>query len=273
MRRVLLLLCLMALTARPLAGQVGIAVERRLAQRLGLEVGDTVRLGRHPGSPGLLARVAAIYEPRADPASITRRGDRIRLHLPDLERLLGVRDRVDRVGVALDSGVPPDSAVRAINRLSFGFRAHRSDQIASGSSQTFRVVSRFHRAIAVISIVASAVFLLCIMLLKVEDRRRDAAVMRFVGIRRRVIFGALLLEASLIALVGSLVGILLAAGAGALTNLYYQRFFDTTLVFSLITPDIVLFSVALSLLLGVLAGALAALRLVRTSPLVLWART
>ena len=84
------------------------------------------------------------------------------------------------------------------------------------------MVSRFHRAIAVITIVASAVFLLCIMLLKVEERRLDAAVMRFVGVRRRTIFGALLLEAALVAAFGSVAGSGLAYLAGAATNAYYQ---------------------------------------------------
>jgi putative ABC transport system permease protein len=134
------------------------------------------------------------------------------------------------------------------------------------------VVSRFHRAIAVITIVASAVFLLCIMLLKVEERRLDAAVMRFVGVRRRTIFGALLLEAAVVAAFGSILGTGLAYLAGAATNAYYGRFFETTLIFSLITPDLVLFSVALSLALGIAAGAVAAWRLVHTRPLVLWGR-
>jgi putative ABC transport system permease protein len=100
----------------------------------------------------------------------------------------------------------------------------------------------------------------------------DAAVMRFVGVRRRTIFGALLLEAALVAVLGSALGTLLALGAGAATNAYYQRFFDTALTFSLITPGIVLFSVALSLALGLAAGAVAAWRLVRTRPRVLWSR-
>jgi putative ABC transport system permease protein len=179
---------------------------------------------------------------------------------------------VDRFGIGLVPGVPVDSAVAQLERNAFGYRAYPSAVIASGSSQTFLVVSRFHRAIAVITIVASAVFLLCIMLLKVEERRLDAAVMRFVGVRRRTIFGALLLEAVLVAVVGSVVGTGLAFAAGAVTNAYYRRFFDTALTFSLITPGIVLFSVALSLALGVAAGALAAWRLVRTRPMVLWGR-
>jgi putative ABC transport system permease protein len=179
---------------------------------------------------------------------------------------------VDRLSIGLNPGVSADSAAVILNRNAFGYRAYSSHAIATESSQTFRVVSRFHGAIAVITIVASAVFLLCIMLLKVEERRLDAAVMRFVGVRRRTIFGALLLEAALVAALGSLLGTGLAYLASAATNAYYRQFFDTVLTFSLITPGIVLFSVALSLALGAMAGAVAAWRLVRTRPLVLWGR-
>ena len=258
--------------SRRAAESFPVALERRLAAALGAQVGDTVQLGVEAGTLDQRLVVAAIYEPSADPSTITRRDYHLRFHLPDLAALLHAPDRVDRFGVRLQPGVPPDAAAAALNEVAFGFRAYPSAEIASESSQTFRVVSRFHDAIAVISVVASAIFLLCIMLLKVEERRRDAAVMRFTGISRLTIFLALLLEAVLVAAVGSVLGVLLAAAASAVTNLYYQRFFDTTLVFSVVTPAILRFSVALSLGLGLLAGALAAWRLVRTSPQVLWGR-
>jgi putative ABC transport system permease protein len=250
----------------------GIALERRLAAQLGLSAGDTIRLGPAPDSLRVVATVAAIFEPRPDPAEISRPIRRIRMHLTDLAALLATPDRVDRFGVALQRDVSPDSAAAILNRTALGYQAFSSSAIAAESSETFRVVSRFHRAIAVISIVASAVFLLCIMLLKVEERRMDAAVMRFVGVRRRTIFGALVLEAALVAIAGSAAGTLIALAAGAVTNAYYRHYFDTALSFSIITPHIVAFSVALSLVLGVLAGAAAAARLVRTRPMVLWGR-
>ena len=258
----------------PGAAQVaaGVAVERRLATELGLGVGDTVRLGTAPDSLGQLVRIEAIYEPAPDPASVLKEGRSVRFHLPDLAALLGAPDRVDRFGVALEPGVGVDSAAVRLNRVAFGFRAHSSRAIAAESSQTFLVVRRFHRAIAVITVVASAVFLLCIMVLKVEERRGDAAVMRFVGVRRQTIFGALLLESALVAAAGSVIGVGLAFAASAATNAWYGRLFDTPLRFSLVTPGIVLFGVGLSLLLGLGAGALAALRLVRTRPMVLWGR-
>jgi putative ABC transport system permease protein len=265
------LLC--ALVSRPVRAQVvDLALERGTATRLGLGVGDTIRLGPAPDSLVRLGVVRAIYQPRPDPAEIARRALQARFHLPDLAELLGAPDRVDRFGLALAPAISPDSAAAELNRSAFGFRAYPSAEIASESSQTFQVVSRFHRAIAMITIVASAVFLLCIMLLKVEERRLDAAVMRFVGVRRRTIFCALLLEAAVLAVAGSVLGIGIALFAGAVTNAYYQRFFETRLVFSVITPRIVVLGVGLSLALGLAAGAISAARLVRTRPMVLWGR-
>jgi len=250
----------------------GIAVERGLAADLGLGIGDTVRFGTAPDSLRRLAVVSAIYQPRPDPAEISKRQRHVRLHLPDLAAALGAPDRVDRFGVGLRPGLAAESAAAVLRSNAFGYQVHSTRAIASESSQTFLVISRFHRAIAIITIVAGAVFLLCIMLLKVEERRLDAAVMRFIGVRRRTMFGALLLEAALVAVVGSVVGTGMALMAGAATNAYYRRFFDTALTFSHITPRIVIFSVALSLGLGLVAGSLAAWRLVRTRPMVLWGR-
>lgn len=272
--RRLLALLLLALPGAAAAQAVprDVAIERRMSRALGLEVGDTFRLGTSPDSLHVLARVAAIHDPPADPAVVLRREYRVRMHLPDLAELLGTPDRVDRVGVALVPGADPAAVAGRLNRAAFGYRAFPSAAIATESSQTFRVISRFHRAIGFITVAASAVFLLCIMLLKVEERRLDAAVMRFVGVRRRTIFLALLLEATLVAVIGSALGVLIALASSWATNAYYQRFFETALVFSWVTPGVVRFSVALSLLLGVGAGAAAAARLVGTRPLVLWGR-
>lgn len=268
-----ILLFLLVIISPRLAGQLPqIAIERRLASELDLSPGDTVHLGPAADSAGFPALVAAVYEPRPDPAEIAKGEWHLRMHLPDLAALLGVPDQVDRISIGLRPGISADSAARGLNRSAYGYRAFSSRALASESSQTFVVVSRFHRAIAIITIVASAVFLLCIMLLKVEERRLDAAVMRFVGVRRRTIFGALLLEALMVAGLGSVVGTGLAYAAGAATNAYYRRFFDTLLTFSLITPDIVIGSIAFSLGLGAAAGALAAWRLIHTPPLALWGR-
>jgi putative ABC transport system permease protein len=265
--------CAMASPARLLAQSapaVPIAIEHRLADAAHLRVGDTVRLAAVTGAR--VARVIAIYDPHADPATIMRRDYHLRLHLPDLAALLGQPDRVDRIGIALRPGVEPDAAAARLNLTAFGYDVFPSDTIAARSSVTFVVVSRFHRAIAIISILASTVFLLCLMLLKVEGRRRDVAVLRFIGISRRTVFLALMLEAALLALLGSAAGALLAAAASVGVNAYYQRAFATALIFSEYTARTVAVAVVLSVALGLAAGAAAAWRLVRAAPIELWGR-
>lgn len=250
----------------------GVAVEERLAERWRIGLGDTIAIGSEPSGPARRWVVEAVYRRRPDPATALRGEFGVRFHLTDLAELLGAPDRVDRIGVAIKPGITADSAVARINQIGFGFRAYPSAVIAAESSQTFLVVSRFHRAIGFIAIVASAVFLLCIMLLKVEERRLDAAVMRMIGLARRTVFLAFLLEAALLAVVGAALGTGLAYLATVITNAVYQRKFATTLVFAHLTPEIVLLAVGLSLVLGIGAGALASARLLGTNPLVLWRR-
>ena len=169
-------------------------------------------------------------------------------------------------------GVAADSALRRINALAFGFRAYPSRESAVETSKTFVVVSRFHRAIGMITIVASATFLLCIMLLKVDERRRDVAAMRLMGISRATVVRTVMLESSFVALLGSLFGVGLGFVTAAFVNAHYQAVYRTPLRFAIITPGTVAYSVLLSLVLGIGAGALAARRLSRTPPLTLFGR-
>lgn len=250
-----------------------IAIDERLAADAGLHIGDRVVLAPEPGSAlGDTVRIAAIVKRRADPSEVARSEYRIRMHLDHVQRLTGYGDRVDRFAMLTAGGDATDSVLRRINSVAFGFRAYPSREIAIGTSQTFLVVSRFHRAIAMITIVASATFLLCIMLLKVDERRRDVAAMRLMGISRQTVVGTVLLESSFVALLGSVFGVALAIATAAVVNSHYQAVYRTPLRFAIVTPSTVLYSVLLSLVLGIGAGALAARRLARTPPLMLFGR-
>jgi putative ABC transport system permease protein len=249
-----------------------IAIDQRLAADVHVRLGDTVVVSPTPGAGGDSVTIAAIVGRRADPSEIARSDYRVHLHLDALQRLIGYGDRVDRFAIGTRGAAAADSAVRAINDAAFGFRAYRSRDIAVETSETFAVVSRFHRAIGVITIVASSVFLLCILLLKVGERRRDVAALRLLGISRRSVMLAVVLEAAFVSVLGSGVGIGIGWVTAAAVNWHYQLRYQTPLRFALVTGDIVAFAVTLSLALGVVAGALAARRLVRTHPLTLLGR-
>ena len=262
-----------ALRAQAAPGLRTIAIDERLAAAAGLAVGDTVRLAATAGAAGDLVRIAAVTRRGADPSEVARSEYKVRLHLDHLQTLTGSGDRVGRFAVRSRAGEGTPAAVAAaINRAAFGFRAYPAAEVAVETSATFRVVNRFHRAIGVITIVASAIFLLCITLLKVDERRRDVGALRLLGISSRTIVRAVVLEATLVAFVGSLLGAALGWGASAIVNWHYQGVYATPLRFTLVTPGIVGFAVALSLGLGVLSGLAAARRLVGRAPLELVGR-
>lgn len=244
-----------------------VAVDERLAADAHLAVGDRVVVSATPGGPGDTVIISALVRRRADPSEVARAEYRLRMHLDELQRLVGYGDRVDRFAVATSTAQRTDSALQTINSAAFGFRAYRSRDIAVETSRTFLVVSRFHRAIGVITIVASAIFLLCIMLLKVDERRRDVAALRLLGISGRSIVQSVMVEAALVAVLGSGVGVALGWVSSQLINWHYRGVYRTPLSFALVTPGIITLAVALSLVLGLAAGFVAAQRLVRQPPL------
>jgi putative ABC transport system permease protein len=242
-------------------------VERRLAESVPLAVGDTVRVRALAGTvPARPFVVAGVFERAADPNRIARNDFEVRFHLPDLEAMLPTRDRVDRFAIVLRPGADADSAARWIERAAFGTRAYGSEALARETSATFAVVSRFHDAIGIVTILASAIFLLCVMVIRVDERKRDMGMLRLIGVSRGTVFRAIVLEAIGIAVAGSVIGGGLGIVVARVVNAYYAQVYDTTLRFALVTPRIVILAALLGLALGAVAGALAAWRVVRVPP-------
>jgi putative ABC transport system permease protein len=244
-----------------------VAIDERLAADAHIKIGDRIVLSATPGAAGDSVIVSAFVKRTADPSEVARAEYRVRMHLDELQSLIGYGDRVDRFAVATRGTSGPDSAIRRINASAFGFQAYASRDIAVETSQTFLVVSRFHRAIGVITIVASSIFLLCIMLLKVDERRRDVAALRLMGISSATIVRSVMVEAALVAVLGSGVGVAIGWISAQIVNWHYRAVYRTPLAFAIVTPSIVALAVALSLVLGLVAGFLAAQRLVHLSAL------
>lgn len=268
------LIALALILQAPQTSQRTIAIDEAFAAAAHLKVGDRVAISAQPGAsaPAESVIVGAIVRRGADPSEVARGDFVARLHLDQLQRISGYGDRVDRFAIATTPSADIDRTLGRINHVAFGFRAYRSRDIAVETSRTFQVVSRFHRAIGVITIVASSIFLLCIMVLKVEERRREIAALRLMGISRSSVVRSIIIEAAVVAVLGSVLGVALGWAASLFVNWHYQALYDTPLYFSIITPPIVVLAVSLSLVLGIGAGVLASVRLVRTPPLALFGR-
>lgn len=246
---------------------VPILIERSLAEDLGLKPGATVRLGGADRA-GCEAIVDGVFEPPADPAVLTRERPRILLHLPDLQLLSGRADEVDRFSITVREGADTGELQRRLASLMPGGQVLPSRVVAEESSTAFKVVSRFHRAIALITLTAGGVFLACIMTLKIQERRVHVSALRLAGISRGTLARWVLLESALISGLGGLLGLGLGVVASVLINAFYKRAYETTLYFSLVTRETLLASLALAIVLGFVAGAVATWRLFQSDALV-----
>jgi putative ABC transport system permease protein len=239
-------------------------IQDRTARRLGVSVGDTAWVSADPQMAGARAfRVSGTYSPVAEPAEVGKQNNYVKMHLPDLEQLSGTRDEIDRVVLKLRDRGQSGRVRTELSDLGLGFDAYTTEELASRTSQTFVVVAQFHKAIGAIALVASAIFLIALMVLRVEERKRELGFLRLIGISRATVLKSLVWESGAIALTGSLLGIAFAYAASWLVNTGYQARFDTSLVFSHISLDILSRAVLLSLGIGVLTGLLIVARLLR----------
>ncbi len=242
-------------------------VERPYAARAGIGVGSTVLVRARPDASPCSARVAGILELAADPSRLMATRPRVLLHLAHLQALTGRTDEVDYFTVQLRRGADPGVVAGELEPLLVGTRVHLTTEVTDRASETFRVVSRFHAAIAGITLVAGGVFLACIMVLKVQERRDAVAAARLAGIPRRILLGWTVAEAALLSALGGGAGLGVGFAGSAAVNAYYQRAYDTTLVFSVVTGEMVVQALLLAVVLGMAAGVVAGFRMFASDPL------
>jgi putative ABC transport system permease protein len=252
-----------------------ILISRQLATAEGLRVGDTASLSDKPdGTAARRFRIAGIYEPVADPMRLAAKRHEARLHLPDLLALTAdasdplSSESVTAINIALTDPREADAFARDVSaRIPIPQLTARPAQGGEASATVFVVLDRFHFAIAIVTMVASTVFLLALMLMLVEERRGTVGILRLIGLRKSRILLQVFAEGLLIAVAGAAFGILFAAALQGAVNAFFQWRYDSSLVFVRITPQIALRCVLLAVPLGVLASVISSWTLLRSNVL------
>jgi putative ABC transport system permease protein len=250
-----------------------VLLSRQLVVSEKLAVGGVVTLATDPS--GANARqfvIAGVYEPVPDPMRLGAVRHEARMHLPDVIGMTAdPRDpmsfeTVDAVNVAIgaSSSADNDAATFArdlANRLPGAVA--RPAVVSDDRTSPFVVLERFHLAIAIVTVIASSIFLLALMLMLVDERRSTVGILRLIGYRRRRILVYVLVEGLIIAAVGAVIGIAIAAAFQGGVNRFFQWRYDTALIFVRITPGIAARSIAIAVPLGVLAAVASSWTLLR----------
>jgi putative ABC transport system permease protein len=275
-RRIVVALACVAVAAATLHAAdtlPSILISRQLSESEHIGVGDVVRLGTESdGAAAQRFRVSGVYEPTPDPARLGAVIREVQLHLPDLLNLTrepampAGSEYVERINVALVDPADAAAFARDVQARMPGVSA----QPATGAAEStgpFLVLRRFHLAIAIVTIVASTVFLLALTIMLVDERRPTVGVLRLIGLPIRRILVQLFVEGVLIATIGSLFGLVLSLVSEGLINRFFQWRYDTALIFVRVTPEVAAICVAIAVPLGVSATVVASWALLRRNGL------
>jgi putative ABC transport system permease protein len=198
------------------------AVGARLAQRLGLHVGESIEvstLGSESRAGGRWARfwVSEIV------ASGASEDDQVLLPLDSLQRLTGLAGKISVVELS----VPADaatvaSAVNNLSRMLPGVDVRPLRQIAEPEG---RVLMTIRGLLISLTTLVLGIVVLCVMstmTVILLERRRDVAVMKSLGATAGLVSRLVLAEVATLGLLGGLVGF--ALGAVVASDLGRQLF-------------------------------------------------
>ncbi len=130
----------------------------------------------------------------------------------------------DQVLVTADSGAQANESAIAIreelNRRDDRVEIFELASVNQEVNEFFGLLNAFLIGIGSISLVVAGVSILNVMLMSTVERRQEIGVLRAVGVQRMQVVRMILAEASLLGLVGGVLGCLLAIFAGMALNSY-----------------------------------------------------
>jgi putative ABC transport system permease protein len=251
----------------PRAGEV--VIDKHTASDQGFHLGEQIGISaRGPVQKYRLTGTAALAGVSATGGSTLAAFD-----LPTAQKLFGKDGQLDSISVAAKSGVAAEQLVREIKPLlpASAQVETSTDQAQSDANQVTQGLSflkYFLLAFAGIALFVGAFVIFNTLSITIAQRTREFATLRTIGALRRQVLESIFVEMLVVATVASLIG--LAAGLGiakGLTKLFAAAgaaLPETGLVFASRT---VLVSLAVGIVIAVVAGLSPALRATRVPPI------
>jgi putative ABC transport system permease protein len=191
------------------------------------------------------------------------------------QRTAGGEDAVQAIVVQVSSSEAIDGALYDIENV-----LRQRHRLAADEENDFAVISQEQivaqlqgiigvftvvlGAIAGISLLVGGIGIMNIMLVSVTERTREIGIRKAVGAKRRDILTQFLLEAAMLSLVGGGIGI---AGGLVASRLVSRINIGGGTIPSVVSPDIIILAVSVSVFIGLVSGIYPALRAARLNPI------
>jgi len=139
-----------------------------------------------------------------------------------------------------------------------------NEQILSMMQQITGVLTLFLGAVASISLLVGSIGIMNIMLVSVTERTREIGIRKAVGAKRRDILLQFLMEAAMLSFTGGGIGII---GGWLVSTLISQIETEGITLHAVVSPDIVILAISVSVFIGLVSGIYPAMRAARLNPI------
>jgi len=161
-----------------------------------------------------------------------------------------------------------ESILRARHRIGPGdkddFAVISQAQVLDMFQQITGILTIFLGAVAGISLIVGSIGIMNIMLVSVTERTREIGIRKAVGAKRRDILVQFLLEAATLSLLGGGIGII---GGWLVSKAVSLVEFSGMTIYSVVSPDIIILAISVSVFIGLASGIYPAMRAARLNPI------
>jgi putative ABC transport system permease protein len=257
------------LEGRWAAGPNEVVIDANTADNQDYKVGDTVRIASlGPVKPFTVVGIAKYGDLESLGSATFAVFD-----IPTAQQLFERENQFDAIQAAAADGVTPDELVKRIDGaiaadVTVRSGVEQADEDSEEVSEFTTFIEYFLLAFGGIALFVGAFVIFNTMSITVAQRTRELATLRTLGASRRQVRISVLLEALVIGVVASLIGlglgVLLAKGLNALFEALDLSLPQTGLVFATRT---VVVSLLVGILVTLLAGLFPAIRATRVPPI------
>ena len=195
-------------------------VDTTYARANDLKVGDTTTLGT-----GRRWRVCAIV----DPGKLSQ----LFAQLSPLQEMYSATDELSWIFVQVDDPVNIPSVIMNLQMLLTDYKVYPMEQLTDLISvNNVPLLRDFTRVVIGIAVIVGFLVVLLTMYTAVLERTREIGILKALGASPRYVLGILVREAILLAIIGTVLGILMTYG-----SYWLMRNFGPSILIQVIVPD------------------------------------
>jgi putative ABC transport system permease protein len=259
------------ITSRSLVAVIGANVASELFTGGEDPVGQTIRINNVP------FRVIGVLESKGG-SGFGNQDDQVLVPLTTaITRLqrnrFGSGNVISQISVQVVDANQMDPATQQISevlrqrhhiRYEDDFTIRSQQDILASANQITGVMTLFLGGVAGISLLVGGIGIMNIMLVSVTERTREIGIRKAIGATRQNVLGQFLTEATILSVLGGLIGISLGAGIARLISGLQA---GTVTIQAVVAPDSILLATLFSVVVGLFFGIYPAYRAAQLNPI------